>query len=221
VRLDLERELQEAYEGLRADLLLIDGVQVTSRSDELEAYKEDCFQGLRRELSLQDLKDEPRIRAYRDFFWRVGIDPTKIRPASEALLRRVLQGRDIPRINTLVDSYNLASMETRVALAAFDLSTLKGNLRMRFATEGEMFQGIGMSDSVALRGMEIVVEDDDGLVAVYPYRDADRTKVTLGTRDVVVMVCGVPGLGEEALREAFERSSALITRFCGGRAHRP
>ncbi|MFQ5838842.1 MAG: B3/4 domain-containing protein [Thermoplasmata archaeon] len=221
MRLKLREELRQNFEGLRADLLMLEGVKVLDRGEELEAYKEECFERLRGDFELEGLKDEARIRAYRDFFWRVGIDPTKIRPASEALLRRVLQGKSIPTINTLVDSYNLASMETRVALAAFDLTSLGGDLIMRFAEDGEEFLGIGMSSPVALRGKEIVVEDVAGLVAVYPYRDADRTKVSLETEDVVIMVCGVPGIDDVALAEAHERVSDLITRFCGGRAYPP
>src|SRR2546427_6186444 len=50
----------------------------------------------RRTYVLETLKDEPRLRAYRDFFWRVGVDPTKVRPAAEALLRRVIQGSPFP-----------------------------------------------------------------------------------------------------------------------------
>ncbi len=178
------------------------------------------FERLRQEFNLEELKDEDRIRAYRDFFWRVGIDPTKTRPASEALLRRILQGRDIPTINTLVDAYNIASVESRVALAAFDLSSLDGDLTMRFANVGEEFFGIGMRSPIALRGKEVVVEDEKGLVAIYPYRDADSTKVTSHTEDAIVMVCGVPGIERVALMEAYERAASLITRFCGGRPSR-
>jgi DNA/RNA-binding domain of Phe-tRNA-synthetase-like protein len=220
MRLRIQEDLREAFEDLRASLLRIDGLHVEAKKEDLEDYKEESFPRLRQQFSLESLKDEPRIRAYRDFFWKVGIDPTKVRPASEALLRRVLRGRDIPRINTLVDSYNLASMESRIALAAFDLSTLRGDLLMRFAREGEEFVGIGMRDPISLSGREVVVEDDLGLVAVYPYRDAERTKVTLDTEDVVVMVCGVPGIDRGALDEAFDRSRELITRFCGGRPSR-
>ncbi len=63
---------------------------------------------------LEGLKDEPIFRTYRDFFWTMGVDPTKVRPAAEALIRRILVGRSMPRINTVVDAYNLASMTTHI-----------------------------------------------------------------------------------------------------------
>lgn len=216
MRLVLEQGLVEAFPDLTARILAMRGMLIKTASGELEEYKERSCRRYRDEYALETLKDEARIRAYRDFFWRVGIDPTKVRPASEALLRRVLRGRSIPRINTLVDAYNLASMETHIALAAFDLSTLAGDLLMRHAAEGEEFHGIGMKSPIDLRGGEVVVEDDEGLIAVYPYRDADRTKVTTTTEDVVIMVCGVPGIPESALVEARNTCIQLIIEFCGG-----
>ena len=110
----------------------------------LEEFKEEVFVEVKSRFTLESLKDEPVFRAYRDFFWRIGVDPTKVRPAAEALIRRVLGGRSIPRINTVVDAYNLVSMTTCIALAAFDVSRLNGDIIMRFADKGEEFFGIGM-----------------------------------------------------------------------------
>jgi len=98
----------------------------------------------------------PIFRTYRDFFWEIDIDPTKTRPASEALVRRVLQGKTLPTINTLVDAYNLASLTSGIPLAAFDYQSLEGELEMRFARKGEEFLGIGMDGPKSLDGGEIV-----------------------------------------------------------------
>ncbi|MCJ2555076.1 MAG: hypothetical protein LN410_02595 [Candidatus Thermoplasmatota archaeon] len=217
MRLLFTAAVREAFPELTAQLLHVEGLRVVSRDASLEAYREESLEHLRESLEIESLKDEPRLRAYRDFFWRMGVDPTKIRPAAEALLRRVLHGRDLPRINTLVDTYNLVSMSTRVALAAFDSATIQGDFTMRFAQEGEPFLGIGMKEPKALRGKEVVVEDALGPVAVYPYRDAERTKVTPETRAAVIMVCGVPGIDETALSETSRETVELVIRFCGGR----
>jgi len=213
--------LAAEFPGLEALAFEVRGIRVEAASDALAAHiGEQCLR-YRQTYALETLKDEPRLRAYRDFFWRVGIDPTKTRPAAEALLRRVLQGRPLPRINTFVDAYNLASMETRIALAAFDLAKLRGPVRMRRARFGETFHGIGMDAPAAMTGAEVVCEDDERLVAIYPHRDAEASKVTLGTKDVLCLVCGVPGIPEAALREASDVTAGIVTRFCGGAATRP
>ena len=214
-------DLAAEFPGLEALLLDVTGLCVAPPDEAMSAFIDERVARYRRTYALRTLKDEPRLRAYRDFFWRVGVDPTKIRPAAEALLRRVIQGKHFPRINTLVDAYNLASAETRVALAAFDKTKLRGDLRMRRSRQGETFLGIGMEAPVALTGVEIVCEDADRLVAIYPYRDADAGKVTSETHDVRFLVCGVPGVSREALREAAAVTGGIVTRFCRGKATEP
>ena len=116
----------------------------------------------------------------------------------------------------MVDSYNLASIRTRIAIAAFDLASLRGELVMRKAREGEEFKGIGMSKPVSLKGREIVLSDFEGPVAIYPYRDSERGKITEGTRDALFVICGVPGIGEGRLIEAAGETSDIVRRFCDG-----
>ncbi len=214
MRLIVDANLRETFPGLDAHLVQMSGLHVRDRDEDLDAFVPELVQEFRLHLKLETLKDEPHLRAYRDFYWRVGIDPTKIRPASEALLRRVLQGKDFPRISTLVDAYNLASMKTRIAIAAFDGAHTHGDLRMRLAREGEPFLGIGMDAPVTLKGVEVVCEDDQGLVAIYPYRDSHRTRVTSATVDTVFMTCGVPGIEPRTLVEAAETTREFVERFC-------
>lgn len=210
-------EVRSKFPNLHVLLRRIDDVSVRERSEELERFKIEVCQRIRSRFSLESLKDDPVIRAYRDFFWRIGIDPTKIRPASEALIRRILSGGALPIINTLVDAYNLASAESRIALAAFDADKLEGEeLVMRFARAGEEFLGIGMDKPRRLEGGEIVIADSRRLIAIYPYRDADYSKVTLETKSIYLMTCGVPGIDLEKLREAEDLATKYIVRFCGG-----
>ena len=153
-KLTLDPSVQE-FEGLDAIPFLVDDIRVAGSRPDLEALKTEVIEGVRRAYTLDGLKNVPEIRAYRDFFWRVGIDPTKTRPAGEALIRRVLGGKGLPTINTLVDTYNLASIKTRIALAAFDAATLHGDLVMRKGRPGEEFLGIGMYKPVVLTGEEV------------------------------------------------------------------
>ena len=87
---------------------------------------------------------------------------------------------------------------------------------MREARPGEEFLGIGMDKLIQLSGGEAVIQDDERLIAVYPYRDADYSKVTTSTRNLLLMTCGVPGIGAEELEKAEAVGVDYITRFCGG-----
>ena len=212
----IDSELKTRFPELNALTLNIDGVKIKKRNPELENFKLEIIKHIRNEYTLDSVKDHQTFRAYRTFFWKIGIDPTKIRPAAEALTRRILAGKTFPCINTLVDTYNLASIKSRIALATFDANKLEGDLFMRFAEEGEQILGIGMEKPLTLKGEEIVVSDKKKMIAVYPYRDADNTKVTKETKNVTLVVCGVPGIPEETLENASSLALEHITRFCGG-----
>jgi DNA/RNA-binding domain of Phe-tRNA-synthetase-like protein len=214
--LEVEAELLERFPGLSAVVGRIRGLDIVRKLPELEEFKSVVLQRARERWTLDQLREEKTFRAYRDFFWRMGVDPTKIRPASEALLRRVLRGRPLPVINTFVDAYNLASVETAIPLAAFNEDQLSGPLLMRTAVAGELFLGIGMERPVELGGGEAVVDDGEKLVAVYPYRDADACKITTTTRNALMLICGVPNIGRGVLEDAGRVALEYVTRFCGG-----
>lgn len=99
----------DQYPGLCVAEGMISELDIRETSEDLEAFKPEAYGRIRSMHTIENVKDDPGYRAYRDFFWRVGIDPTKIRPASEALVRRILAGKPLPTINTAVDAYNLAS----------------------------------------------------------------------------------------------------------------
>jgi DNA/RNA-binding domain of Phe-tRNA-synthetase-like protein len=214
MRIDNDEGVARDYPDLELVLRVVEGLGVSRTNDDLERHKRKLEEAVRAEGTADTIKDEPRVAAYRKFFWGLGIDPTKTRPAAEALVRRIARGNPLPTINTAVDAYNVASVETRVAFAAFDLAQLRGDLTMRYAKEGEPFLGIGMEKAKVLAGNELVIDDGEVLVAIYPYRDADASKLTGETTSSVVLGCGVPGLWGRELLEATGRAVELLERYC-------
>jgi DNA/RNA-binding domain of Phe-tRNA-synthetase-like protein len=216
MKVKIVNDVLQKFPDLKVLVSEVKGVKVSELDPMLEEFKEEVFAKVRSRFTLEGLKDEPVFRAYRDFFWRIGVDPTKVRPAAEALIRRVLGGRSIPRINTVVDTYNLASMTTCIALAAFDVSRLNGDIVMRFADKGEEFLGLGMDKPATLVGGEIVMTDASRLIAIYPHRDADYSRITLQTKNLMLVSCGVPGISLDQLKEAADEASEFVVKFCGG-----
>ena len=117
-----------------------------------------------------------RARAlYRQF----GIDPTKTRPSSEALLRRIKKGESLPRINSLVDVANAMSVQLQVPVGLYDLGKVKGEeLVLRLGAEGESYEGIG-KERVNVAG-RICVADAEGPIG-NPSSDSARTMITTDT----------------------------------------
>lgn len=216
--LEIEEQLTSLFPGLQVLPLKMSNLAIKQSDPKLDELKKEIQEKVRQSIkSPEEIRDQPIFRAYRDFLWRVGIDPTKTRPAGEALTRRVIGGRDLPVVNTLVDSYNVASIETAIAIAAFDLEKISlDDLLVRKAKSSESFLGIGMQSPICLRGTEVVIEDrkSRNLVAVYPYRDSEVSKVTHDTRKVLLLMCGVPGLEIEALTRARELTKRYVGMFC-------
>jgi DNA/RNA-binding domain of Phe-tRNA-synthetase-like protein len=212
--MEIDSRVKETFPDLNIRTTIIHNITVERESSNLEKFKKEFISKIRSLYDLETLKDIPELRLYRDFFWKIGIDPTKVRPASEALIRRVIQGKELPKINTLVDTYNLASMESRVPLAAFDNDLISPGLLLRFAEKGEAFTGIGMKTPVLLEGNELVIQSGDEIIALYPHRDADKSKITSSTRTVFMVVCGVPGIAQETLTTAQAVTEEYISQFC-------
>jgi DNA/RNA-binding domain of Phe-tRNA-synthetase-like protein len=170
---------------------------------------------LRSVYRLAAVKDIGTLRKQRDFFWQLDVDPTKVRPASEALLRRIVQGKSLPRISPIVDAYNLASVKTLLTFSAFDAAKIELPLCVRFAQQDEEVLLIGPRMK-RLSGRELVLTDAARILCVYVHGDADATKVTDATRDVLLVAYGIPGVSDTELEEGLSVAVRYILRFAGG-----
>jgi DNA/RNA-binding domain of Phe-tRNA-synthetase-like protein len=195
---------------------IINGVHSEGNNEQIQGLKKAVYEEVRSKYDIETLKDNPVVRAYRDFYWKLDIDPTKTRPSGEALLRRVLHGEKLPRISTVVDAYNLASMRTIIPISGFDEDRLAPPFQIRFAKTGETFRGIGMAKPVNLTDKMLVLADGKQVLCIYPYRDCDDTKITEQTRNVLIVVYGAPGISVEQLRSTAEITLSYIKQVAGG-----
>lgn len=209
----IDSKLKDRFPGLEIVDSELYGIAV-KKELRIEKLSLETIRETKTKYNLETLKDLPVFRAYRTFFWRLGIDPTKVRPAAEALRRRILLGKEIPKINNVVDCYNLASIKTGISIGAFDLDKLKGELKLRFAELGEKFLGIGFEHELELKGNELVVADSEKIIAIYPYRDAEHTKVTEHTKNIYLLFCGAPGIELKELLKARALTLEYLTKYC-------
>ena len=114
----------------------------------------------------------------RALYRRFGVDPTRYRPSSEALLRRVRRGGGLPRVNSLVDIANVVSLRLQVPVGLYDLALVEGKLEVRLGLDGEAYAGIG-KDTVSVDG-RICVSDALGPCG-NPSADSARTMITTAT----------------------------------------
>ncbi len=166
---------------------------------------------LRRELTTESLKTLPGIAATRRVYKACGKDPSRYRPASEQLIRRMLQGKELYQIDTLVDLVNLASIAFGYSIGGFDADKFIGDtLTLGIGREGEPYEGIGRG-MLNIAGLP-VYRDAQGGVGT-PTSDNERTKMTLATTHLVVLINGYDG-NRERVADNARYIQQLIQNYC-------
>ena len=165
----------------------------------------------RQELTTESLKDMTSIAATRRVYKACGKDPSRYRPASEALIRRMLQGKELYQRDTLVDLVNLASIAYGYSIGGFDADRFVGDtLTLGIGREGEPYEGIGRG-MINIHGLP-VYRDAEGGVGT-PTSDHERTKMTIDTRHLVVLINGYDG-NEQRVRKNAEYIQELLRKYC-------
>lgn len=165
----------------------------------------------RQTLTTESLKQISGIAATRRVYRACGKDPSRYRPASEALIRRMLQGKTLYQIDTLVDLINLASIAYGYSIGGFDADKFEGNtLTLGVGKAGEPYEGIGRG-MINIEGLP-VYRDAKGGVGT-PTSDNERTKMTIGTTRLAVLINGYDG-DEKHVRENAEFIQQLLQKYC-------
>ena len=173
----------------------------------------------RETLTTESLKELSSIAATRSVYKACGKDPSRYRPASEALIRRMLQGKTLYQIDTLVDLINLASIAYGYSIGGFDADKIVGDtLTLGIGREGEPYEGIGRG-MINIHGLP-VYRDAEGGVGT-PTSDNERTKIDIHTRRLLVLINGYDG-NEARVAENARYILDLLRRYCqsqGGSYH--
>jgi DNA/RNA-binding domain of Phe-tRNA-synthetase-like protein len=152
--------------------------------------------------------------AVRTMYKRIGIDPTKTRPSSEALLRRVRKGDTLPRINSMVDVCNWCSFEFQLPYGLYDAAQIQGEVTLRIGREGESYPGI-RKDDVHVGG-RIALVDTIGPFG-NPTSDSARTMVTTATTRGLLVVFAPREVDARQLTRVLDVTSERMQQFTGCR----
>jgi DNA/RNA-binding domain of Phe-tRNA-synthetase-like protein len=152
------------------------------------------------------------IAAVRTMYKRVGLDPTKTRPSSEALLRRVRKGDSLPRINSMVDVCNWCSLEFQLPYGLYDAAHIDGDIELRIGGPGESYPGI-RKDAVHVEG-RIALVDRVGPFG-NPTSDSARTMVTTATTEALLVVFAPREVEPRRLAQVLDATANRMSEFTG------
>ncbi|MBP5367030.1 MAG: hypothetical protein J6Z01_01125 [Bacteroidales bacterium] len=164
----------------------------------------------RQVLTEETIKQMPPIHATREAYKKFGKAPSRYRPAAEALMRRIVKGEELYKINTLADLVNLASIYTGYSIGGFDMDKIQGDLVLGIGRAGEPYEGIGRG-MLNIENLP-VYRDNIGGVGT-PTSDNERTKITLETTNFLLLVNGYDG-SREGVMQCAEYTQELIKKYC-------
>jgi DNA/RNA-binding domain of Phe-tRNA-synthetase-like protein len=195
---------------VRPGVLWLDGATVVEHEHRMDAILAAAESAVR-------VHPPAEVAAVRSMYKRVGLDPTKTRPSSEALLRRVRKGDTLPRINSMVDVCNWCSLEFQLPYGLYDAARIEGDVELRIGRVGESYPGI-RKDDVHVDG-RIALADRVGPFG-NPTSDSARTMVTTQTTRALLVVFAPREIDARRLAEVLDATSSRMAEFTGCRETR-
>ncbi|MGH9746135.1 MAG: B3/B4 domain-containing protein [Candidatus Acidiferrales bacterium] len=210
-------EIQIELPGVKLGVVEADGLHVVPVDAGLAKLMDEISERKRNEFTVESLAEAPAIRAVRAMFREWGMDPSKYRPSSEALLRRVVQGKGLYRVSNAVDICNLGSIQTGWPYGGYDRARIRAPIALRHGTAGETYEGIGKK-MWHLDGRPVLADPDGPFGS--PISDSTRSMITEAAHDILVAIYAPAGAADSSLEDAMARLGERFARFAGASAVR-
>jgi DNA/RNA-binding domain of Phe-tRNA-synthetase-like protein len=205
-------EINIKLPGVKLGTIEADAVRVAPSDQALAQLMDEVCERKRLEFTLESLADSKPVRDIRAMFREWGMDPSKYRPASEALLRRVVQGKGLYRVSNVVDIGNLGSIETGWPFGCYDRSRIQQPIELRHGIAGESYEGIG-KQTWHLQGRPLLADSQGPFGS--PISDSTRSMITESAKDILIVLYVPAGVVDASLEVAIKRVIERLTLFAG------
>jgi DNA/RNA-binding domain of Phe-tRNA-synthetase-like protein len=210
-------EIRIELPGVKLGTVEADGVRVVTVDAELAERMNEVCDRKRRKFTVESLAEAEPVRAVRAMFRGWGMDPSKYRPSSEALLRRVVQGKGLYRVSNVVDIGNLGSIETGWPYGCYDRSRIRPPIAFRHGAAGERYEGIG-KQMWHLEGRPLLGDSEGPFGS--PISDSTRSMITESATEILIVMYVPARASDASLEAAMTRLSERLTQFAGASATR-
>ena len=205
-------EIRIELPGVKLGVVEADGLHVVPVDLGLAKLMDEVSERKRSEFTVESLAEAPAIRAVRAMFRQWDMDPSKYRPSSEALLRRVVQGKGLYRVSNAVDICNLGSIETGWPYGCYDRARIREPIVLRHGAPGEMYEGIGKK-MWHLDGRPVLADPDGPFGS--PISDSTRTMISESAREILVVIYAPDSAADSGIEAAMARLSERFAKFAG------
>lgn len=212
IEISISEELKNSCPNFKGAAILAE-IKNTEHDDQLWEEIEKLSIELKSTLEMADIRHDVNIAATREAYKAFGKDPNRYRPSAEALKRRILRDLPLYQIDTAVDLINLVSMKTGYSIGGFDFDQIKGSsLELGVGKADEKFEAIGRG-LLNIEGLPVYRDEIGGIGT--PTSDEERTKLSLETRRILILINGYSG--ENGLKEASDYTIQLLEKHTEGK----
>ena len=205
-------EIRSELPDVKLGVVEADGVRVAPADAALAQLMDSVCERKQREFTVETLAEAEPTRAVRAMFRAWGVDPSKYRPSSEALLRRVVQGKGLYRVLNVVDIGNIGSIETGWPYGCYDRSRLRPPIVFREGAASETYEGIGKR-TWHLAGRPVLADADGPFGS--PISDSTRSMITESARFVLAIIYAPSSAANSTVEAALSRLCERLSQFAG------
>jgi DNA/RNA-binding domain of Phe-tRNA-synthetase-like protein len=177
-------------------------------SDELWSILIEESEKIKSSIKLEEINQRPEILSTRLAYKKLGKDPNRYRPSAEALCRRIVREIPIYRLNTLVDIINIVSIRSGYSIGAFDTDKIMGDLKLDVGNNEDQFEAIGRG-FMNIEGLPVYRDNEGGIGT--PTSDCERTKITLNTTSMLIIINAFSG--NMNLQSSMNFCIELLTKY--------
>jgi len=210
----IDKEAKMRNPGILIGYAVIEGVSVDKTQKTLKKEIMSVINSVKDKYhSRVDMYATKPIKEIRDLFKKTGIDPSRYTPSAEALLKRIIDGKDLYRINNVVECNNVGSMKFELPMGVYNLNRLVGDIVFKFGSDSDIMETMAKGE---MNMKDILLTRDNEKLFGSPISDSPHAMITEDTKNVLLLVYGTTGIGKDYVSKATEYTARKITEYAGG-----
>ena len=203
--------------GVKILTARVSNIKNTKSSPTLDSFIEEELVKIKTYWQDKDYKQDPILQGFKELHTSVGRSNRDYPASPEVLLRLLIERDRFPRINCVVDIYNLFSVKTHLALGAHDIEKVNGNITLRLTRGDETFVPLGRQEKVQVPAGEYAyIDDGNNIICRMEVLQIEPTKITEDSKDIFLIIQGNKNTDTQYIKETTDDLLTTLTKSCGG-----
>lgn len=213
----VDPKIFEKYPNLKIGVILIKGVNNARRISSVESLLRGICAQRAKEFSDKNPESEPKLAIWNTAYESFGIDPKKITPSINRLIKKIKSDKEIPHINPVSDLHNYFALKYLLPVRSEDMDWLCGDLNLTFTDGGEPFRPANSIEIKKAKADEVAYKDSGGITCrFWNYRECERTKLTDRTVNAAIFIEDLSKMQLDEFDAILQDMQSAIIKYIGG-----